>query len=185
MKHMPSFLVVEVPPMTTPMAAYTRDHPDVTLDFFVLTSPRQAAGAGPLQAIAQAMGPRRRELIGLLQVVRRAYPGTRVVQGPDAGGGWMASFDLAVAPLDPVARAIIQFTDKRGLRLRWGRLQQGVGYVRCLVERPGDVQGLAEDLRRELATQGLDADVAVETMAEERLSQWLDTMHRVWQIPSS
>jgi hypothetical protein len=163
---MASFLVVEVPNMTTPMAKFTSRHPEVRMDFFV-HSPGE--GEPRLDVMAKARGPPKL-LAELLGVVRGAYPPVRVAS--NHGDSWFASFQIPLQPLDELTRQLVAFTQDRGLNVRWGSLHQGTGFVRVLVP-DAQLHDLARDCRAFLARGGFDADVGTEVEDDGVISDWL------------
>ena len=175
----PSFLVVEAGSLKSAVAAFTGSHRGVALDFFAQTPVRQKAGTGSVKVVAQALGGPAAALGELLQVVSQTYPTTRVLEGPSPTGAWMAAFEMPVAPEDPVTRAIVRFTDERGLRLRWGRVEDGTVYMRALLDFEEDGQAVADACRAYLAAQRLDADVAVESGSAVSLANWVERMQRL------
>jgi len=174
---MPSFLVVEVPSLSTAAAAFTRAHPGVALDFFGQTDSGQAGG--PLRVITQGIGGPPHVLVELLHLIVDKYPGTQILVPPDEMGEWTAAFEVPMAPEDLVTQAVMRFTDEHDLRMRWGRIEDGTGFMRAMVPNPDEAESRAQDLRDYLAQRHLDADVGVEVEDEERLAQWVEVMRRL------
>lgn len=175
--RMPTFLVVEVPTLETPAAAFTRTHPGVALDFFGQTE--RGLDGGPLRVITQALGGPPHVLVELLHLILERYPGTQVLAPPDAHGEWTAAFEVPMSPEDEITRAVMLFTDQHNLRMRWGRIEEGTGYMRAMLPDDADAERVADQFRQFLKKRGLDADVAIEVEDEERLTQWVELMRRI------
>lgn len=166
-----SFLVVEIPRLQSPVGAFTQRHPDAVLDV-VLETPASERPGGAMTAVARARGGPPRDLVSMLSVVEGTYP-TRVLRTPGYDGTWEATYRMQKPMADPTARALQRFMDEFGLRIRWVRLQDGTCFVRALVPPPANAHDLADQCRAYLNAMGLDADIDVETVSQDRADMWV------------
>ena len=173
---MATFLVVEIPGMKSPGVEFSRSHPGVCLDFVLETPLGVPDGSGPMHILCHGSGSPPADVEAFRKALSAAYPTMRWKRILDQPAMWRGSFDVPMGPLDPVSREVTRFTDAQNLRVRWGRLEEGVVFLLALVDDRARAQGLAERLRGALEALDLDADVAVEEESDEHLSKWLQVV---------
>jgi hypothetical protein len=171
-----SFLVVEIPSLTTPLAAFMAGEPRLVLDVAMRTQP--APGNPGMMCVARASGRPKARLLELLLRLQQNYPGTQVLEPPSAEGVWVASFFLPPHPRDATAQAVWAFTADHGLHLKWVRVEEGACYLRALVPDPDQAQDLAARCRGYLEALGLDADVSVDRVPADRVIEWMEELRR-------
>jgi hypothetical protein len=165
--------VVEIPRMTTQAATFMRDKPGLLLDFFLQPSKTQGEA---YHLLTMGRGGPPEDLEALARIFER-YPNFRWLR-PPSRSGWLATYDIPSAPVDEVFRAFTRFCDEQGLAMKWGRVEEGVVYMRVLVEDESEAHHLADRLRGFLGALRLDADVSVEVESEETLAIWLQALKR-------
>lgn len=173
LRRVPTFLVVEIPRMTTPAATFIRDKPGLVLDFFLPPSKKEGEA---YHLLTMGRGGPPEDLEALARIFER-YPNFRWLR-PPSRTGWLATYDIPSAPVDEVFKAFSRFCDEQGLAMKWGRVEEGVVYMRVLVEDESEAQHLADRFRGFLGALRLEADVDVEVESEEGLAIWLQVLKR-------
>lgn len=168
---MPAFLVVEATDLASPGVQFSREHPEATLRLFIQVTTEQAH----ILALGEGDAEQAK---GLLEELRSWFPHFQVHERPPGfeAVAWVASFDAPWDLVGPRVRVLARFAREHGLEWVWGRLDQGITYLRLLLPREGDAHELAAKLRTSLEAEGVDADVAVEPESEERVQTWLNAL---------
>lgn len=175
---MPSFVVVEYAGLSTPGIDYIRSHPGLRADFLLELPPPDATG--DVRVLVQATGPQR-ERDGFHDILVKQY-GLRDIP-PVEPGTWLASLLVPVESLVAPMRALASFGPMHGMALLWGRVEEGIVYVRMMLGQPERAQELAQRLRGFVEAAGLDADVAVEEESPAALIDWLERMRNALGPP--
>jgi len=173
--HADTFLLVEVPRLTTPFVAFSASHPECPTDMVLLLSNGAEPAGVSATFLVHGVGPRlRAELATILQA---AYPGMILRPASESPGTLRGAFRFGAAQLnDATARAIIGFVQENGLRETWVRTERGTTTFRVHVQEASKAAPLADGLRSHLAAAGAGGQVVVMTARAEASAGWQQLM---------